>query len=243
MTRKLIEQILDHVAVENFSLLLYGSSSLNIFHGRDIDSIVISPDINDVCHAQFEVNLRPKRKICNLYLVPNHIYLNDVYNLTYGGYYSHKFAISFKEILSKGISLDAPLAFWLNEYKLYCAVESNVHNPETFIKFVHYKIVKYRPTFIHPLLKFISNFEQIKYLNDYILTNIININLSTNGFVPDFIYKTLNENQEKALFNFWSEYNKHKNKSSFWGENTFMKMKLSYENIDFSLIKQYFNLQ
>lgn len=242
MTREFVEQTLEHIAVENFSLFLYGSSALNIFQGRDIDSIVISPDFEEVYLTQFRVHIKQELRICNLYLVPDHIYLNDVYNLNYGGFHSQKFALNFKEISSKGNSLNAPLAFWMNEYKLYRSAENVAHDPESFIRFVHYNILKYNPTFIRPLLKFINNLDRREQLCQYVKHNIFNADLLNDHSISDFIDNTINESREKAFYNYWLEYNKHKDKSSFWGENTFLKMKHSYENINFSLIKQYFRL-
>lgn len=247
MIQELIEQAVEYISVKNFSFLLYGSSAINILQGRDIDSIVISPDFNDVQCIQFMLKINQEMRICNLYLVSDQIYLNDVYNMEHGGYYANKFALSFKEILRKGTSLDAPLTFWLNEYNLYQKSSSEIlknsaSDPGAFIRFVHYKIFKYRPTFIYPLQKFISNANRKQYLIHYIVSTIFNRELLTMSPLSVDIDKIYNENQEKAFYKFWSEYNKHKDKNSSWGENTLMKMKRSFEGIDFLLIKEYFNL-
>src|SRR5271169_3162988 len=246
MTEKFIQELLKNIETENFSFYLYGSAGLNASQGRDIDGICLSPDFKEGYYSQLKITLEEKLRLCNLYFIPNDIFLDDVYKLKYGGYYSHKFALSFKEILKKGDSLDAPLVFWTNEYRLYSKtkkISSESQDSLAFIKYLDYKLFKYKPDFGNSLTKFISDHNRIMTLQDFITSKIFTKNPlsfeSNSDFNNDKIYF---ENQEKMFYNFWSEYCKYKDKGVLWGENTFLKLKRSLEEVDYQLIKKYFNL-
>jgi len=238
MIKSLIEKSLEHILVENFSLYLYGSSAIDISSGRDIDVIAISPDFDDVYHVEFEINIGERKRIANLYLVSDTVYSNDVYHLKYGGYYSHKFALSFKEVLRKGRSLDAPLFFWTTEYNQYRYTKKQ-GNEDAFMKAVHFKILKYRPTFVKALGKFINDQARMQSLQRYLREYVLISKSLSSSFVSEFLDKTV-QNQEKAFYVFWSEYNRHKCKTELWGGKTLFKMKSSIEGINFPLLENYF---
>jgi len=241
MIRRFIEKCLKHISAENFSLFLYGSSAIDISCGRDIDAIAISPNFDDVYYVKFEINVDEGKKISNLYLVPEFVYFDDVYNLKYGGYYSHKFALTFREILRKEHSLDAPLLFWTAEYNLCRQTEKLNENPDILMKTVHFKILKYRPTFARALGKFIDDKARKQNLRCYLRECVLKPNLLSTCFASDFLDRVI-QNQEKAFYNFWSEYNRHKCKTQIWGEKTLSKMKYSLEDINFSLLENYFTI-
>lgn len=239
--KMIIKKCLEYISSENFSLFLYGSSAVNILDGRDIDAIAISPDFDIVYCFSFEFKVGKGTKICNLYLVPDSVFLSDVYMLKFGGYYSHKFALTFNEILRKGHSLNAPLLFWISEYNCYLKTGNIIEDPELLIKTVHFKILKYRPTFVRPLMKFIDDTQRELMLRIY-LKDCHVLECSTDCHFNIEFSDIFSMNQANSFYYFWSEYNKHKCLTSYWGEKTLLKMKYSLEDINFNLLNKYFSL-
>ena len=238
LTKIFIEKCFECISTENYSLYIYGSASIDILNGRDIDAILISPDIEDACCISFELVGDKLKKMCNLYLVSDEVYINDVRYLKYGGYYSHKFALTFREILRNGNSLDAPLLYWLSEYNYYLKKHINKSEPNTFMKSVHLEIVKYRPTFARSLMNFIDNPSRIQNLHNYLHEILLFESLDDyNQTTLDFDSRSLS--YKTAFFNFWTEYNRHKSTNSFWGKKTFLKIKWSLENINYNKLNRY----
>ncbi len=233
----LAKQIHTYLDLNNYGLYIYGSSAIDFSHGRDIDAVAISPDISETLLHEFNISLEHELRTCNLYLVPEQVYLDDVYNLAYGGYYAHKFAICFAMIAKRGTNINAPFGFWANELRNYLMHESSKQIPEpaTLIKYVHGKIFRFRPDFIRPLLKFISNIGQQLTLRDYVASEII----PKSREIVTYSVDTSQYDDEKAFYLYWKEYNRHKHNRTLWGERTFMKLSDSCRNKEVAEVEKY----
>jgi hypothetical protein len=241
MDENLLKLIQRSTASMNNATYLYGSSALDLLSGRDIDAVSISSDYDNVKLVEIETAVAENVRKCNLYLVPTKVFFDDVYMLKYGGYYSHKFAFSFQLLSQTGESINAPFVFWSSEL---LSLEMNQPSTqpitsEIFTRHVHWKILRFRPSFIRSLMKYIRNFQAQEFLLDFVNSHILRgenakIQLAQN------IYDEASDSGEKALFRFWDEYNKHKCKSDLWGDKTYKKIISSSENIDVAIIEEYF---
>lgn len=241
MEQVILRKILEHVPSKSYEIYLYGSSALDLLSGRDIDTISISPYFDIVKWIELDVSITDSTRKCNLYLVPEKVFCDDVFSLKYGGYYSHKFALSFKLLSKNGKSTNAPSIFWLQELLFCKANEPNTLSiaPEMLSKFVHRQILQFHPEFIRPLSKYIMNKQAQQQLLDYIKYKIL-LSENLQAALQQSDYEIFFDNAEKSSYRFWKEYNTHKCKSNIWGNKTYKKKILSCENVNLDIIQEYF---
>jgi hypothetical protein len=227
MIKQIINKSREYISAGHFSLWLYGSSASDITVGRDIDAIAISSEFNNAVCVNFDVTLNNTKRATNLYLISEKVYHDDVYTLKYGGYYSDKFALTFRKIMHKGTALDAPMLFWSEQYKLY-SHEVGL-SPDKLMSAVHGRIMRNSPTFMRALVKFLSQENRVEMLRQYLLTSVLKPESLQSGSTSLFHKVSVSATgiNEKAFFNFWDEYNRHKCKTDFWGLKTLSKIKFS----------------
>ncbi len=239
----IIDKIKKYMNYNNLCTYLYGSSAGSYLQGRDIDAIAITKDIEDIKLYNIEIPIEHRNKICNLYIVSEKIFQSDTIAFKYGGYYTTKFALSFRKLLRKGNTIDPPFDFWLNQCILYDYNNENRSRltSEKLAKFTHFIIYKYCPTFARSLSKYLTDVGQRRFLNDYLAEKILpEYALLRTRELKDIVFQTYNNNCEKAFYLFWDEYNKQKTNRHLWNDKTFNKINISLMEINIPLIEEYF---
>jgi len=238
---QLIDKLIEGAPHDNIAVFVYGSSAINEYLGRDLDVIAISPDIVSVESAGCVVRLGGQKRTVKLYHVPDEVFLQDVSTLEYGGYYAHKFALSFKEIWRTGKALDAPLVFWKFEHAVYLARKGREPTAETLIKSVHYNILMHRPTFARPLAKFVDTSDRWMFLCRYVQEHVIQNAQALHPLDSRLLGRADTRKEKEAFYRFWLEYNRRKGCDSLWSDSTFEKMKLSCNAEWTQKIREYLN--
>ena len=224
---------------KQFACYVYGSASSSCSESRDIDLVVISRDEKAVSLDSFETIIGSRRMICNLYYVPDPVYLDDLHSLAYGGYYAHKFSLSFRLLCSSGMNADSPFLFWKSQREYFAGKLKKDIGPGQLMRLAHYQILYYRPTFIRALVKFVNQTERMARLEEYLEKNVCD-----HPFVPTATSELSQlpgtGDFEKSLYRFWMEYDRQKNPSSQWGSRTFDKISLSCAKPDMLILQDYF---
>lgn len=234
-----------HIHFSQFCMYIYGSSALNDLSGRDIDAVVTTQDVGQVTLMDINIPIEGQEKICNLYIIPESVFLNDLKVLDFGGYYAQKFALSFKRLLHKGDAIDPALVFWLFQYELFrFELGSNPDTPEALAAFTHFQIFQYCSTFGRPLSKYILNYPRRKALCEYLEKEIFDQIDPCKSQFNQVIEDNLIRNRWQSLYLFWNEYNRHKCNRQLWGRKTLSKLIMSFQLTDHSILLEYFgNLQ
>lgn len=225
---------------KQFACYVYGSASSSCSESRDIDLVVIFCDEKAVSLDSFETATGSRRMTCNLYYVPDPVYLDDLHSLAYGGYYAHKFSLSFRLLCSSGMNADFPFLFWRSQREYFAGKLKKDIGPGQLMRLAHYQILHYRPTFVRALVKFALQTDRMAGLEEYLAKKVYDLPLVPTA-TPELSHWPGTGDFEKSLYRFWMEYDRQKNPSSLWGSRTFDKISLSCTKPDRLILQNYFN--
>ena len=140
---------------------MYGSAAWSDVQGRDLDILLVSPDLEGLPQLHSLELTRPS----NTYLIPYDVFLEDVEELAVGGFYSHKFLFGFREINSIGVCGDVATLFWRR------AIAANfdaTRSPEQLIYRAQRYALALRPTLARSLVKFLMDDNRSTRLLDFV---------------------------------------------------------------------------
>jgi len=217
------------------TLVLYGSSSESLERGRDVDALLVSTGHKRAeCH-QLQILTCGHVLPCNLYLVPQSVFSDDVRALAYGGYYAHKVALGFSIVAEEDSSSSPGKLYWEHEWKLH-GQHNQIEDARAFMVDVHLQILRYRPTFIRALTKFLQDPERQERLLQFLEREVM---VSRSGALVSTLENTERKWLE-AFFRFWREYDKHKSHGTgVWSSQTLSKIRASASAEDIALVRQY----
>jgi hypothetical protein len=226
------KQLISDIKETKYSLYHYGSSCTKYFNARDIDIISVSPEYKSPILRHFHIdNTTPP---FNLYHVPEDVFIKDIIDLRYGGFFSHKFALSYRLIFQTDSSYDAPFYFWASEAMAYKDINGHFPTSKLLVLWTHFSIMSFNPTFGRSLSRYLfDNEAQFLLINQ---VTLILERLSKEGF-PDL---TISRNWRELLYRFFSTYQIFKNGNILWGNNTLSKISTSCLEYDTNVINNYF---
>lgn len=143
----LIKAIHDY---ENANFYIIGSFVNSLSGARDIDILGISPKINSAKVLKEDLLINLEQKPINIQIIPENYFIDDVQKGIYGGYFSTRFALSFKEIIINFKGLNYPEIFWQTMYKYYYYQKSSYPSIEQLIKWIHSETYRHCPTLDDP---------------------------------------------------------------------------------------------
>ncbi len=225
--RRVVEEI---PGVQHYSLHLYGSFAAQPSLARDVDAIAITPDLPQPILRQATWGSEGRLLTCNLYCVPESAFRDDCAGLMYGGFYAHKFAFSFQEVGRVGISGDSPAEYWLREFQERSAQTKALPTARSLIMGVHVKLVRYRPTVVKSLTRFLRSPRARVALQGFVEQVLVD---QVPG-VPDQLPKD-DTVWQGAFTRFWAEYAKHKGGEAVARQ----KMASSFADADLPLVEAY----
>ena len=209
----------------NTTVYLYGSYITNKRDSRDIDILITGNSIKKT--KLLELPSPVLNKTVNAYLVSDDDMMNDIFNLSAGGYYADKFVNGFRLIQKDAGNTNWAKIYWQEKWHNYKNKQSSDIN--LFVRQTREVISRYNPLFT----RFI-NAGCDRSLIGYILDHVIpDYDSSDSSFT---IHSE--EMLEKSMYKFLKTYNWHKeNKVDEWGRSVFKK--ISY--ISKVILKNNFN--
>ena len=215
--KSIISIIEKYIDIAIADIYIYGSSSYDISIGRDVDVLVLSRVIKKTFIKSSNIYIGGVKKEINIHFVSNKYMILDIYKLLFGGFYADKFAIGFFTI-QENAGFKFPTLYWTS--KLYTFFHLSELDSEKLIKLTHANIFKYQPTFLRSLSKF-SDENKMQLVN--FIEKCIFMNFDPSQKIP---LPTIAQHKSR-LYNFFSEYNKHKCDSEIWGDKTLAKIAYS----------------
>ncbi len=195
----IVERLFECCNLRNAAAYTYGSAAWSDDHGRDLDLVLVSPDLSGAPRlCSFTLPLP-----ANAYLVPHHVFLEDVENLAAGGFYAHKFLFGFREIKSIGAFEDAAALFWR---RAIAPILEATRSPEQLIYQVQRYALASRPTLARSLAKFLVDDDRSARLLDFVSALVKETAIDR---VPAH-WRQQPRHAPAAFHLFWSEYAKHK---------------------------------
>jgi len=233
-----IEGVLKEARRYKGSLLLYGSSSRHLSAGRDIDAMIVTSEVAVPFCQPIPVHLGNRTSVCNLYLIPQTVFLEDLHTLAYGGYYIHKVALGFNVLSAELAEPDPAFLYWSYEWKLRCSQYSD-SDIKLFLRSVHQEILRYRPTFVRALANYARDLWRQTTLTSYIKNKIVGM-ASCRDEQRIVARKRKSKDWESSLYRFWREYESHKGKGSkSWSPQTITKLGASVTQADYLTVDMY----
>jgi hypothetical protein len=217
----------------NSNLYLYGSGARHLDSARDVDLVCISPEL---AHAECKSGKRNFDQLIkngNIYLVPEAMFLQDCCKLIHGGYYAHKFALSFRSVKQEPRLVDYAALYWQTEFQSIRAA----HLPTTtefLVRAVHYRILHFNPTFSRSLKRYLESAEALPAL-------IRDVEYLLSKPLQAISYPSHSE-WAQTLYRFWREYHSFKDSGEFPGFNTQRKFTRSMAEAHFDETNGYFNM-
>lgn len=214
------------------SWYLYGSGAWHPDTARDFDILCCSTDIDaPICETE-KIDIQSFSRISNIYYIPSKVFEDDCFELAYGGYYSMKFALSFRRI-RESLQYDPATVYWESQLSwVKSIIETN--EIDCLIKTVHFLILHYNPTFFRSLLRFVNS-RDFHVLKDWIEDNVDIFGLKPRTS-PNIIVC-----HQKIMYLFWKEYHRHKDKGLFPGINTISKLNRSLSEFNRRELNGYFD--
>lgn len=235
-----IEGVLKEAQGYKGSLLLYGSSSKHLSAGRDIDAMIVTSKVAVPLCQPIPVHLGNRTSKCNLYLIPQKVFLEDLRTLAYGGYYIHKVALGFNVLSAKRTAPDPAYLYWSYEWKLRRSQFGN-SDIELFLRSVHQEILKYRPTFLRSLANYTRDLCRQATLTNYVKSKIVGMDSRRDEQQCIVVRRRKSKDWESSLYRFWREYESHKGKGSkSWSPQTIVKLGASVTQADYLAVNTYF---
>lgn len=211
---------------------LYGSSVAGIGFGRDIDVVVIIANGAATRHLLSIPAFGITERLANIYFVPLNDFIDDCSG-KFGGYYCEKFSLNFSIIGTGGQTLDfdPPLYYW--QHIVNALNIDPTSDTLSLTREVHRNIVKFKPLFAAPLTKFLRSSSRILALSQFIDRNRVDIFSA--------LPQPAAAMDEDANRIYWREYSFHKDGNILDYSKTQQKMDKLKNEIDQSLVSQYFH--
>lgn len=204
---RLISELINRYGLQNYYSAIYGSAAhhdTNSLSGGDVDLVIISEDFE---HRQRDFKIREAIGDYHIYLISNKVFIDDVKTLAYGGYYCHKFALSFAPLFQNGDFMDAPKKYWSYELtRLRHRFKKNI-NFEDIVRSVHQNILEARPTFLRSIQKYLISSKRKYSLNQFVQNLIKDESIFTRLTIEEI--KKYELGVERAFFRFWREWRLH----------------------------------
>jgi hypothetical protein len=231
MNEAAFDRLLDKVRPllpAEYKLIVYGSSALSLAESRDIDLMAMVPSGGEAtCHTILHESIGLP---CNLYMVPEPVFLGDVQRLEFGGYYAHKMALSFREVGGSGSVRDPARLFWKSERARLERETGHRQDTDGLIRQVHMEILLQRPTFLRPLSKFVRSKNRVDALRKWLQR--IDAEQDSDDLCQLASPSEYSSFREKAMWRYWREYNLRKGTAGIWSDETISKMQSSLD-LDF----------
>ncbi len=225
--------LLAGVHLDRYTVVQYGSSLHDGCPPRDVDILVLSPDLKEVkC-----LSLTPGTGSIpwNVYYCPISVFRRDVLWLSFGGYYCHKVALVHRSLITVSTAFDAGALFWRREAVRFRNGHGRLASSDELTKWVHLRILSFRPSFARSLANFLRSPKAFARLTHAVES--YSLPLSEN---PDIGWSSSRQGTESAFLRFWSEYEKHKGDGNVWSARTMRKMAMSLDAYDCDLLQDYF---
>jgi hypothetical protein len=199
---------------------------------------MVTPDLGEPTLTAFNCVDGERVIPCNLYCIPVKIFQADVQRLTYGGFYSHKFAFSFQLLAQGGRVFNPADFFWISETSRLARLRFATKTVAELVQRVHRDIFHYHPFVGRAMTKFLTNPHAVVQLQRYVAERV---KKPLSGGVADASESEWCSCAEKSVYRFWEEYTKFKSPCAgeTWPESVRRKMIQSLGESDFALINRY----